>query len=315
MTVATFTPATDLVRFAEEASQVHNIAKALATTNFVPAAMQGRPDEITAAILFGRELNLDPMTALQTVHVIERRPTLSANAMRGLATAAGVKFRVDEINDTRVVMSAMAPGDNQWTTVTWTMDRAKRMGLDTKSNWKKMPQDMMVARCTSQLCRLVASNVLIGLPYSTEEMQDGVAEESAPPKLKLRKSVPPPAAPQQGEDPWEQPWQEPKVSRREDWDTKVIEPPAALPAAEQDAPQEQKAYPEPMTEESSTVTGLPVRVRTNIMAAFNSLGIRAREDRLRRVVEIVNREVHSVNQLTAAEGSQVLDVLQGEVNK
>ncbi len=165
-------PAVDLAAFVEEASAVHRIAQALSTTSFVPKPYQGKPDEITAAILMGRELNINPMASLQMFNLIQGRPCLSANAMRGLAMAHGVQFQVVEQTDSRVIMQARPPGVAKWTTATWTIDRARKMGLTDKENWKKMPQDMLTARATSQLCRAVAANVLIGLPYSAEEMAD-----------------------------------------------------------------------------------------------------------------------------------------------
>lgn len=168
----------DLATFVEEASAVHRIAQALSTTSFVPKPYQGRPDEITAAILMGRELNISPMASLQMFNLIQGRPTLSANAMRGLAVSAGCQFRILEQGPEKVVMEARAPGVDEWTPATWTIDRARKMGLTDKDNWKRMPQDMLTARATSQLCRAVAANVLIGLPYSSEEMADVAA--SAP---------------------------------------------------------------------------------------------------------------------------------------
>ena len=177
----------DLAAFVEEASAVHRIAQALSTTSFVPKPYQGRPDEITAAILMGRELSINPMASLQMFNLIQGRPTLSANAMRGLAMSHGVQFRIDEQSDTRVVMSAKAPGSDTWTSATWTFDRAQRMGLTDKDNWRRMPQDMLTARCTSQLCRAVAANVLIGLPYSSEEMADIAPTEA--PRTELRPTV------------------------------------------------------------------------------------------------------------------------------
>jgi len=290
--------AVDIERFVLDASGVHKIAQGIANTNFVPTAMQGRPDEITAAILFGRELGLDPMTSLQTIHVIERRPTLSANAMRGLAQAAGVKFRLDEANDTRVVMSAMAPGDPGWTTVTWTMDRAKKMNLATKTNWQKMPQAMLLARATSELCRLVAANVLIGLPYSAEELADGLestAVNVAPP-VKEAATRPVKRAPVRDMSP-------PETVRT------VLDD---LPENSTDEIGYDKAdVPQrPVGEVVVRENGITLRTRTALMATFNDANIRSRNDRLAKVTEIVGRDIYSVNMLTEDEGRKVLTVMQ-----
>src|SRR5690606_22364931 len=39
---------------------------------------------------------------------------------------------------------------------------------------------MLVARATSEICRLIASDVLFAVPYSTEELQDKPVEEAPP---------------------------------------------------------------------------------------------------------------------------------------
>ena len=304
MTVETFTPSppinpVDLAQFATDASAVHKIATGIANTNFVPVTMQGRPDEITAAILFGRALGMDPMVSLQTIHVIEKRPSVSANAMRGLAQAGGVKFRLDDSNDTRVVMSASAPGDKAWTTVTWTMDRADKMGLTGKPNWKKMPQAMLVARATSELCRLVAANILIGLPYSVEELQDLPHEDARnangteKPAPKMKAAAPTPETRTVKRDP----------IKAHVEPGNVINQLAVEQYDQRDVPQ--RPVGEVVVRENSITTP----TRTAVMATFNDLGVKLRNERMAKVQEIVEREVYSVNQLTEDEGHKILTVL------
>lgn len=278
--------ATDLVRFAEEASQVHQISTALANTSFVPKAMQGRPDEITGCILAGRELGMSPMTALASINIIEGRPSLTANAMRGLAQAHGVQFEVISSSDTRVQMRARGPNDTEWTPVDWPIDRAKKMELTSKRNWQRMPQAMLIARATSELCRLVASNLFLGMPYSSEEVAD-IGPDA--PVRRPRKSAPIPATVEPPEEP---PLEPPSDDEPPVPDGPVIgaEPdgPAELPA---DAPI------------------LPA-TRAAIMAGFTELGIKDRADRLAKVSTVVGREVGSVNVLTNAEGRAVVRKLQ-----
>lgn len=284
----------DLIRFAEEAQSVAGLADALSRTSFVPAPFRGKPDEITAAILYGREIHMPPMTALRTIHVIEGKPSLEANAMRGLAQDSGVRFQIEEMNDTRVVMHAKAPGDAKWTTSTWTIDRARKMGLDGKSNWKKMPQAMLVARATSELVRLVAANVLLGMPYSTEELTDGAAVEPEPPK----------------------PAPEAKTVRRKPVQAIVDvplpepdpgpEPPVDIPTVEPvDPPQPERPYQRP-----DPNGPISENVRKALMAQFaGRTGIRERATRLAYVSSVMGRTVESVNDITDGEGRHLLDTM------
>jgi hypothetical protein len=294
---------TDLGLFVEQARQVHQIAQALADTAFVPASMRGKPQEITGAILFGRELGMDPMTALQTVNIIQGRPTLTANAMRGLAMAAGVQFKLQEATQTRCVMSAIAPGQRDWTTVTWTIDQAQRLDLLKKDNWKNQPGAMLIARATSQLCRLVAANILIGSPYSTEEVKDlpQVTTADEVKQIRAEKAKPKSTNPHKYDEPELVP------------DNAVPEfatGNANIPAKEigySTVDDEKRIAPEePIDREGKIST----KTRSALMAAFADANVKDRNVRNATVSKILNREVHTVNNLTEAEGQSVLAVLQ-----
>jgi hypothetical protein len=303
-------PSTNLIAFAEEAGQVHKIAQALATTSFVPSSMKGKPDEITGAILFGRELGMDPMTSLQTINVIQGRPTLTANAMRGLAMAAGAEFLLRETSQTRCVMSARGFNQKEWTTITWTMDQARALGLDKKDNWKNQPGVMLIARATSQLCRLVAANVLIGLPYSVEELRDlpdATDEQGQPvapePEKKTRTM-------RRQQEPYKAPEPELIPEHLAVNPAPTYEPPAQKEIGYSQIDDEKRTGPEEPVERPDMVT---TKTRAALMAAFNDKGIRDRTARLVRVSEIVGREILTVNQITEKEARDILQVLAGGV--
>lgn len=302
-------PTADLVRFAEEASQVHGIAKALASTSFVPKSMQGKPDEITGAILAGREMGLSPMTALASIDIIEGRASVRANTQRGLAQAAGVTFEVITANDSMVRMRAKPPNSSQWTEVAWPIERAQKMGLTGKSNWQKMPQAMLIARATSELCRLVAANVLLGMPYSTEELQDAPYEDArhangaagpAKPRKVQRATVP--AA---------------DVAPDLEPEGRIIggqEPAKEIESAPEPDfgphPTEQPGWTEEAAVPGDTGNKISDNTRKAIMAGFNEVGVKDRTERLSNVSKVVGREINSVNQLTEAEGLLVVRKIQ-----
>jgi hypothetical protein len=181
MTVALEDPPVQLVsvtmRWAMDAKQVHAVARSLANTSFVPQAMRGKPDEITAAILTGMELGLEPMTSLRSIVVIQGTPALTAVALRGLVQAAGHSIWLEEATNTRATVCGQRRGDDRVQRSEWTTDRAKDLGLLSKSNWKQQAKAMLIARATSEVCRLVAADVLLGLPYSVEELSDDILPE------------------------------------------------------------------------------------------------------------------------------------------
>jgi hypothetical protein len=181
-----------LAVWASEARQAYSIAVSIAKTSFVPAHFQDKPHEVTAAILAGKELGLEPMSALRSITVIKGTPALTANAMRGLVQSRGHEVWVESESSTKAVVKARREGEERIHTSEWTLDRAKSMGLTSRDNWQKQPQAMLVARATSEACRRVAADALIGMPYSAEELADvdGDVDELKP-KRRRRQALPP----------------------------------------------------------------------------------------------------------------------------
>lgn len=159
-----------LALWAKDAAQAHQIAASLAQTSFVPTSMRGKPHDVTAAILAGQELGLMPMASLRSMDIIQGIPALRANAMRGLVQSHGHAIQVVSSSPTRCVVRGRRRGETDWQQVEWTIERAKQMLLAEKSEWKKQPQTMLVARATSELCRLIAADALFAMPYAAEEL-------------------------------------------------------------------------------------------------------------------------------------------------
>jgi hypothetical protein len=162
-----------LMQWALDAAEAHKIAQSLVKTAFVPDSMRGKPDEATAAILTGQEIGLQPMAALRSIDIIAGTPAMRANTMRGLVQSKGHRITLVESTATRAVVEGQRKGESVIQKSVWTMERAKGLGLAGKDNWRKQPIAMLVARASSECCRLTASDVLMGIPYSVEELEDG----------------------------------------------------------------------------------------------------------------------------------------------
>jgi len=160
-------------------------AQMLIGTQMVPPQFR-KPQEVVAAILYGQELGLTPMHALQTVEVIQGKPTLNAAGLQALAIKAGGEIEDLELTD-EVCRLKITRGKLS-REFKYTMKDAIKAGLATKDNWKKMPQDMLYARCVSRGVRRMFADILKGF-YSAEEMRDSVKQEprnvtpTEPPKV------------------------------------------------------------------------------------------------------------------------------------
>ncbi|MGH3088644.1 MAG: hypothetical protein ACRDSJ_15170, partial [Rubrobacteraceae bacterium] len=71
------------------------LGETLVGTGFLPKAIK-TPQQAAAIILKGQELRIPAMQALSHIHVIEGKPTMSAELMVSLVQRAGHKLRVLE---------------------------------------------------------------------------------------------------------------------------------------------------------------------------------------------------------------------------
>lgn len=151
---------------------VAELAQQVSSTDFVPKALRNNTAAVTAAILFGRELGMAPMHSLSGIHMVEGKPTLAAETMRAQVLAAGHEIGYGEVSSSKVEVKGRRKGETSWTVLTWTLADAQRAGLANKNVWKSYPRQMLTARATAELCRLIFPDVTHGM-RATEEMEDG----------------------------------------------------------------------------------------------------------------------------------------------
>lgn len=174
--------AVQLVEWAQAAEAAYQLADRLCATQFAPAAYRGKSAEAAAAILAGAEVGLSPMASLRAFDNIQGTPAPKAITLRAIVQGKGHEIRIDESSPTQAVVSGRRKGDAGWQTCTWTIDRANQAGFPAKNaNWKTNPAAMLVARATAEVCRWVASDAIMGMPYTAEEIYDqGPAAEARP---------------------------------------------------------------------------------------------------------------------------------------
>lgn len=173
-----------LEKWAREAAAISGIANAIAGTSLA-GAYRGKRDEIVAVILAGHELGLGPMTSLKSIDVINNQPALRAHAMRGILQSKGHEIELVEARNDYCKMRGRRKGSDAWQEVEWDTARATQMGLINKAEWKKQPKTMLINRATGEICRLVGSDALHGMPYAAEELDGYVHGEIAPAKAPL----------------------------------------------------------------------------------------------------------------------------------
>jgi hypothetical protein len=178
----------------DEFANVQRQAAVLAKTNMVPSPYRGKPDDILAAWLYGRELGFQLMQAVNNLDVIEGRPALRSAAMAGLVNQSG-KGKLEYLENTaqKATVRGTRLDTGATLTFTWTVDMARRAKLLAKSNWEHYPEAMLLSRAISQVCRTLFPDVLRGMIYSSEELVDMSEVQQLP------GTTPPPASNDAGE--------------------------------------------------------------------------------------------------------------------
>jgi len=177
----TATPGSDLVQWARQAEAAYMLAERICRTQMVPAAYKGKPDEACAAMLAGAELGFGPMASLRAFHPIQGTPAPAAITLRAVVTGHGHEIVVEESSNERAVVSGRRKGSDTWQTSVWDLARAQQLAqFKTNPNYKTNLAQMLVARATAEVCRWIASDAIMGMPYAAEEIEDQPALAPSP---------------------------------------------------------------------------------------------------------------------------------------
>jgi hypothetical protein len=149
------------------------------------------PEKALVAYQTGKELGLGIVTAMNNIHVISGKPSLSVHAVLALLRNANVAWETVEDYEvytveyedkdgnkkkastrrTTIKFHYIWEGQKLTETVSLTWEDAKKAGWAQKDNWQKMPKIMLWNRCAVIGGRRVAPNALLGM-YEASEIAD-----------------------------------------------------------------------------------------------------------------------------------------------
>lgn len=132
-------------------------------------------------IAAGEELGLGPMGSMQGIHIIEGKPSLSANVLASLVKRhEAYDYLPVQITEEGAEIDFFQNGEKIGTSV-FTMKDAERANIAGKQNFKRYPKAMMFARALSQGVRWYCPDVTAGSPaYVPEELGAEVDEDGIP---------------------------------------------------------------------------------------------------------------------------------------
>lgn len=180
------------------ANDVSNFLQSLIDSKKLPEHVKTVADAFTIQQM-GKELGVPTLQALHQIIPIKGKLSLSTRLQNALLRKGGISFFTKEDGvyvyadgsvsklstksadnvvikpvDRRTTIVFTRPGTNgaqMVEEVDFTWSDATKMGLTDKDNWKKMPREMLYARCLSKGANRIGADVTLGL-YTTDELLD-----------------------------------------------------------------------------------------------------------------------------------------------
>jgi hypothetical protein len=142
-------------------------------------------DRAITLALVGQELGVPPATSIMNIHIIEGKPSLSANLMASQLKKSGkYNYRVRETTATacRIAFFEMVAGKSEEIGLSeFTIDDAKTAGLLRNPTWTRYPKAMLFARALSQGVRTFCPDAFGGSPvYYEGEIEESLGARQEP---------------------------------------------------------------------------------------------------------------------------------------
>lgn len=153
--------------------------KTMSVASLLPKQYQNNPGNLLYAIEYADSLGIDRINAITSIHVINGKPTASADLIAGLIRKAGHKLRISG-DETYAVAQIIRADDPDFTyEARWDLAKARTAGLNSQT-WKNYPAAMLRSRAITEVARMGASDALYGVIYTPEEMGATVGADGVP---------------------------------------------------------------------------------------------------------------------------------------
>lgn len=129
-------------------------------------------EDAVVIMMTGAEMGLTVMQSLRGVSVIGTSPSVRADTMAAvvMASSACQYLRVARMDAQVCEIETLRRGHPEPVRMAWTIEDAKRAGLERNPSYRKFPSAMLKARCMAQICRAVYPDVIAGV-YETSELE------------------------------------------------------------------------------------------------------------------------------------------------
>jgi hypothetical protein len=129
------------------------------------------------AISMASRMQMDPLTVMQNLYIIQGKPSFSSQFLIASWNACGrfspIRYKWSEKRDAcRAISKDLQTGEElAGTLVTMTMAKSEGWIDKTGSKWKTMPEQMLMYRAAAFLVRAYGAEIALGMS-TTEEAED-----------------------------------------------------------------------------------------------------------------------------------------------
>lgn len=160
-------------------AEAWDYAEFITSTGMCPDIFRGKPKDATVAILRGAMLGFDPDSSLEALFVIHGKVGMYAKAKYAVAISRGADMYEVEASDTSVTWAGTKPGESHIQSVTWTIERAEKAKYTSNAKYATNPQQMLRAKCQSELADILAPGALLGLIDEVDRETQPVIQATA----------------------------------------------------------------------------------------------------------------------------------------
>ncbi|MDI3315909.1 MAG: hypothetical protein QJR12_17015 [Mycobacterium sp.] len=147
--------------------QAYRYAQALAQSNLLPKDLYGKPANVLTIILYGQQLGLTPMQAIQSIYVVNGRPQMSGQLWLSKVREAGHRVKVSDHTDTSCTVTITRGDTGEEHTETFTWADAEKAKLARKDTYQQHPKRMLLWRAVSNCATVICPEVALG--FGNEE--------------------------------------------------------------------------------------------------------------------------------------------------
>ncbi|GAB2964112.1 hypothetical protein [Saccharothrix stipae] len=176
-------PPVPLVGQLNDLDQAYRYAQALAQSSLLPKDLIGKPANVLTIMLYGQQLGLTPMQAVQSIYVVNGRPSMSGQLWLSKVREAGHKMFIpcvtcgfapdqhtpdtghryeSDHTEQRCTVTIVRKDTGEQHSETFTWAEGERAGLTRKDVWKSWPKRMLLWRAVSNCATVICPEVAQG---------------------------------------------------------------------------------------------------------------------------------------------------------